>query len=88
MFCFLSLGIVSAALAVVLLRLRRILKGDADLATQSALSGLPAKGAYRGRVVWITGASSGIGEALALDLAARGALPMSLCLSVKSVSQS
>jgi short-subunit dehydrogenase len=56
-------GVVSTAI------LARILRADADLSTYSAK--LPGD-AFRGKVVWITGASSGIGEALAKGFAAQG----------------
>lgn len=45
---------------------------DADLATLSAVRRMPFD-AFKGSVVWITGASSGIGEALAYELAGRQA---------------
>jgi len=45
---------------------------DADLAAVSAARALPWD-AFAGQVVWITGASSGIGEALAYELAGRQA---------------
>ena len=45
---------------------------DADLAVLAAVRRMPHD-AFAKKVVWITGASSGIGEALAYELAGRGA---------------
>jgi short-subunit dehydrogenase len=50
----------------------RFAKSDADAGTLRALHAMPAD-AFAGKVVLLVGASSGIGEALALALAARGA---------------
>ena len=50
----------------------RFARADADGATLAALRALP-RDAFRGQVVLLVGASSGIGEALALEMGARGA---------------
>lgn len=52
--------------------LRNFLKADADLSCLRAAQRIPKK-AFQGKVVWITGASSGIGEAIAYDMVQRGA---------------
>jgi dehydrogenase/reductase SDR family protein 7B len=66
-------GIAAALGAVALGTLLRLLGSDVDLATAAALRRLPSRGAFKGRVVLITGASGGIGEALALEFARQGA---------------
>lgn len=52
-----------------------ILCADSDLQTfwLDKLAGAPGAGSMKGRVLWITGASSGIGEALALEYAGTNA---------------
>ena len=74
---FLHLHPIPAITAVATLSLVasliRFASSDADASTRSAASRLPATGAFAGEVVFLTGASSGIGAALALRLAAGGA---------------
>ena len=67
-------GAALAALAALALGTTlRVLTSDADLATLAALRRYPRAGAWAGQVVLITGASSGIGEAMALRFARGGA---------------
>jgi dehydrogenase/reductase SDR family protein 7 len=56
---------------VTLLLLADMALSECDLAVR--LLGDAPRGAYQGKVVWITGASQGLGEALALHLASLGA---------------
>jgi dehydrogenase/reductase SDR family protein 7 len=71
---YLTLANFAIGAAVVgALTLLRVATSDADLSTLAALRGFPRRGAFSGKVVFITGASSGIGEALAYELARGGA---------------
>lgn len=59
--------------ALLLLQLARHAFADADFGALAALRAYPRRGAFAGQVVLIVGASSGIGEALALEFARGGA---------------
>ena len=64
--------LVPSIIAFALFKVISLALGDADLNTLS-LKRIPEK-AFEGRVVWITGASQGLGELLAQSLFAQGAL--------------
>jgi hypothetical protein len=68
--------------ALALYKLVTLAFGDADLKTLS-LKSVPVN-AFEGRVVWITGASQGLGELLARSMFAKGAL---LILSARREDQ-
>ena len=63
----------SLSLLAACLQLLRHAFSDADFGALAALRGYPRRGAFKGKVVFIAGASSGIGEALALEFARGGA---------------
>jgi dehydrogenase/reductase SDR family protein 7 len=69
--CYLFLSFV----LYLIITLFRIYLSDADLSTLSASRSVPIDKSlvFKGKIVWITGASSGIGEQLAYAFAARGA---------------
>ncbi|KAM9293905.1 dehydrogenase/reductase SDR family member 7-like [Gastrophryne carolinensis] len=70
----LLLFLVLALLAYCLIQLIRLYKADGDLTLMWAEHfGHPPESKLRGSVVWVTGASSGIGEELCYQLARLGA---------------
>ncbi|XP_052551776.1 dehydrogenase/reductase SDR family member 7 [Tympanuchus pallidicinctus] len=73
--CGLCALLVGGALLVLLLQLLRWLRADGDLTLLWAeWRGKKPENELRGKVVWVTGASSGIGEELAYQLSKIGAL--------------
>ncbi|XP_021256695.1 dehydrogenase/reductase SDR family member 7 isoform X2 [Numida meleagris] len=73
--CGLCALLAGGALLVLLLQLLRWLRADGDLTVLWAeWRGKKPENELRGKVVWVTGASSGIGEELAYQLSKIGAL--------------
>ena len=74
-FCAAHYGwlLVCALLLLLLVQLARHASADADFDLLAAARAYPQRGAFAGQVVLIVGASSGIGEALALEFARGGA---------------
>lgn len=73
---WLSFACLLSVLAVVLyavVRFVQLLRSDCDLTCAAALSKVPGKGAYSEKVVWVVGASSGIGQEIAIEYARQGA---------------
>lgn len=71
--CWLCVGLAGTAV-YLLVQFIRFIFADADLTLLwAARFGKTPESTFRGKVVWITGASSGIGEELSLQLAAIGA---------------
>jgi hypothetical protein len=64
-------GLLTIFLGGALIQIARLIFADADLALLS--KGRHPPRAFRGKVVWITGASQGFGEVLAGYFARRGA---------------
>ena len=65
---------MTVTLAFVIGTAIRIGLSDVDLSTAAAIRKLPSRGAFVNDVVFITGASGGIGEALALEFSRGGAI--------------
>ncbi|XP_064010028.1 dehydrogenase/reductase SDR family member 7 isoform X2 [Pogoniulus pusillus] len=73
--CALCLALAGGALVALLVQLFRWLRADGDLTVLWAeWQGKKPETELRGKVVWVTGASSGIGEELAYQLSKIGAL--------------
>ncbi|XP_036240850.1 dehydrogenase/reductase SDR family member 7 [Molothrus aeneus] len=73
--CALCLALAGGALLALLVQLLRWLRADGDLTLLWAERwGKKPEHELRGKVVWVTGASSGIGEELSYQLAKLGAL--------------
>ena len=73
---------VAAVCAIVVYKAVRLLKADADLHLLGL--GKHKNGAFQGKVVWITGASQGLGQMLAQHFAKHGA---KLILSARTTSK-
>lgn len=73
---------VAVVAVLALLRLIQFIRAHADLTLLSKRS--PPPGAFSNKVVWVVGASQGLGEAIALRFAAAGAR---LILSSRSVKK-
>jgi len=80
-----ALGYAVAAYGVYFaVKCVRILRADCDLPTMRAK--LP-KDAYKGKVCWVTGASSGIGKAIAYQLVEQGATVIISARNVQKLNE-
>lgn len=66
-----TLALLTAGLLYIVYRIVAFAYSDCDAAVAAALASMPTD-AFKDKTVWITGASSGIGEALAYAVASRG----------------
>ena len=74
-------GILLSIIFVVLVGLISIMDADFYL----YLLPSPAKDTFQDKVVWITGASSGIGAAIAIDLCKGSTATVTFCASVDTI---